>query len=142
MPSKVARRKRKNPYIHDDHPALREVVRALRSRVKKLVPSTKQTVNAWGIPTFEAPDPFCFYLVGKNHVTFGFHYGTSLEDPEGLLEGTGKNLRHVKLRGLEDLEQKGLKNLVLAAAGLKGNAPMKGMSGSRKPAKTTAKRKK
>jgi hypothetical protein len=38
-------------------------------------------------------------MVGKNHVTFGFHYGTSLDDPERLLEGTGKNLRHVKLRG-------------------------------------------
>ena len=51
---------KKSPYVRDDHPELREVARALRSFVKKTVPGTKETVNAWGIPTFEAPDPFCF----------------------------------------------------------------------------------
>ncbi len=120
---------KKNPYVHDENAALRQIVRALRSFVKRTIPGMKETVNAWGIPTFEARDPFCFYMVGKNHVTFGFHFGTSLEDPEGLLEGTGKNIRHVKLRAVEDLEQKGLKKLVQAAARLKGKAPMKGMRG-------------
>jgi hypothetical protein len=119
-------------YARDDNPALQKVVRGLRSLVKAAVPGTKVTVNSWGIPTFETKDPFCFYMVGKNHVTFGFHYGTSLADPHGLLEGTGKNIRHVKLRAVEDLEQKGLKKLVLAAAQLKGKPLMKGMSGKRK----------
>jgi len=119
-------------YVREDNPALQKVVRGLRSLVKAAVPGTKVTVNSWGIPTFESKDPFCFYMVGKNHVTFGFHYGTSLADPEGLLEGTGKNIRHVKLRAVEDLEQKGLKKLVLAAARLKGKPVMKGMSGKRK----------
>ncbi len=88
-------------------------------------------MNSWGIPTFEAKDPFCFYMAGKNHVTFGFHYGTSLDDPESLLKGTGKNLRHVKLRTVDDLEKKGLRELVLAAARLEGKPRMKGMSGKR-----------
>ena len=123
---------KKGPYVRDDNPELRNVARALRSFVKKTVPGTKETVNAWGIPTFEAPDPFCFYMAGKNHVTFGFHFGASLKDPDSLLEGTGKNIRHVKLRTVADLEQKSLRELVLAAACLKGKAPMKGMSGQRK----------
>jgi len=63
-------------------------------------------------------------------VTFGFLFGTSLPDPEGLLEGTGKNMRHVKVHTMEDLEQKGLRNLVqAAAAGLEGKARMRGMGG-------------
>jgi len=123
---------KKSPYVRDDNPELRRVVRALRSFVKKTVPGVKETVNSWGIPTFEKPDPFCFYMVGKNHVTFGFHYGTSLDDPQALLEGTGKNLRHVKLRTVEDLKRKGLRGLVQAAVRLKGKEPMKGMSGKRK----------
>jgi hypothetical protein len=102
--SKVS--KKKSPYVKDENPALQKIVRGLRSLIKKIVPETKTTVNAWGIPTFETKDPFCFYMVGKNHVTFGFHYGTSLPDPNGLLEGTGKNLRHVKLRTAEDLGRK------------------------------------
>lgn len=129
--SKMA--KKKSPYVKDDNPALQKVVRGLRSFVKAAVPGTKIKVNSWRIPTFEANDPFCFYMVGKNHVTFGFHYGTSLDDPERLLEGTGKNLRHVKLRTLEDLGKKGLKELVLAAARLEGKPRMKGMSGRKRP---------
>jgi hypothetical protein len=122
---------KKNAYARDDNPALQKVVRGLRSLVKAAVPGTAITVNSWGIPTFESKDPFCFYMVGKNHVTFGFHYGTSLDDPERLLEGTGKNLRHVKLRTVGDLDKKGLKELVLAAAQLEGKPRMKGMSGKR-----------
>jgi hypothetical protein len=133
MPAKVGMRKKgkKRARARDDNPELRKIVRGLRSFVKGIVPGVKETKNSWGIPTFLAQDPFCFYMVGKNHVTFGFHYGTSLEDPQGLLEGTGKNLRHVKLRDSEALEQKGLRNLVRAAARLKGKPPMPGMGGKR-----------
>jgi hypothetical protein len=128
MPRKNAE---KHAYVRDDNPGLQKVVQALRSFVTSAVPGTKLTVNSWGVPTFETNKPFCLYMVGKNHVTFGFHYGTSLEDPEGLLEGSGKNIRHVKLRSVEDLDKKGLKHLVLAAARLEGKQPMKGMSGKR-----------
>jgi hypothetical protein len=121
----------KNTYVRNDSPALQELVEELRGFVKAVVPGIKVTVNSWGVPTFEKNDPFCLYMVGKNHVTFGFHCGASLEDPEGLLEGTGKNLRHVKLRTLEDLQKKGLKDLVLAAVRLEGKPPLKGMSGKR-----------
>ena len=135
MKSKQAAKKPKSAYVRDENPELRKVVRELKSMVKGTVPGTKETVNSWGVPTFEAQDPFCFYMVGKNHVTFGFHFGTSLEDPQRLLEGTGKNLRHVKLRKVEDLERTGLKQLVEAAARLEGKAPMRGMSGKRTSAR-------
>ena len=129
MKAGKGRNLKKSAYVRDENPELRKVVRGLRSFVKKCVPGTNETVNAWGIPTFERKDPFCFFMMGKNHVTFGFHSGASLDDPEGLLEGTGKNIRHVKLRTLDDVEQSGLKNLVQAAARLEGKAPMRGMRG-------------
>jgi hypothetical protein len=131
MPALVGKRTKakKSPYMKDENSELGKVVRALRSFVKGIVPGAKETVNSWGIPTFEKKAPFCFYMVGKNHVTFGFHFGTSLPDPEGLLEGTGKNIRHVKLPNVEGLKQKGLRELVLAAARLKGKAPMRVISG-------------
>jgi hypothetical protein len=113
------------------NPQVEKVVRGLRGLVKKVVPGTKETVNSWGIPTFERAQPFCFYMAGKYHVTFGFHYGTSLRDPQKLLEGTGKNLRHVKLFAFEDLKQKGFRELLRQAARLKGKPTMPGMSGKR-----------
>jgi len=123
MKASRAKTAKKSAYLKDENPELRKVARALRNFVKGIVPGVKETENAWGIPTFEASNPFCFYMAGKNHVTLGFHFGTSLKDPERLLEGTGKNIRHVKLRTMADLE--GLPGLVLAAARLNGIEPLK-----------------
>lgn len=50
----------------------------------------------------------------KNGVSLGFMHGASLPDPEKLLEGTGKNLRHVKLKTLEDVARPALRNLLKA----------------------------
>jgi hypothetical protein len=126
--------KAKSKYVSDENPDLGRVVRGLKELVKQCVPGTRETVNAWGVPTFEEKNPFCFYMVGKSHVTFGFHFGTSLDDPEGLLEGTGKNIRHVKLRTVEDLGNRGLREMIVAAARME-KAPMRGMGGKRKAAR-------
>ena len=118
--------------MSEDNPELRNVLKALRSLVKKILPSTRITVNAWGIPTFESDAPFCFYMVGKKHATFGFHYGAGLADPGGLLEGTGKIMRHVKLRSVEDLKRPGLRELIVDARANQGKGQVRGMSGKKK----------
>lgn len=41
---------------------------------------------------------FCYVNAFTAHVNVGFFLGAWLEDPAGLLEGTGKRMRHVKLR--------------------------------------------
>ena len=106
---------------------LKPVVQGLRSLVKSVVPRMVETVNPWGIPTFEYHGPMCYAMVGKNHVTFGFLRGTSLPDPYHLLEGTGKNFRHVKVRSPQDLKRKGLRQLIAAAARQNRKEPMEGM---------------
>ena len=124
----MAAKKAKSMYVKDENPALRVVVAGLKKVVKELVPGTTETANAWGVPTFVAQNSFAFYMVGKRHVTFGFPFATSLPDPEGLLEGAGKNMRHVKLRSVEDLEKKGLRELIVAASRFEGGMAMPGMS--------------
>jgi len=42
--------------------------------------------------------PFGYVNVFASHVNVGFFHGASLADPARLLEGTGKCMRHVKLR--------------------------------------------
>lgn len=123
---------RNDAYLRKKDPKLREVVRGLRALVKEAVPDVTETVNPWGLPTFELNGPICYLMVGKNHVTFGFLRGTSLDDPKGLLEGTGKNLRHVKVRKKEDLSQGGLRRLVAAAARLNRETPSQWMPSRRK----------
>jgi hypothetical protein len=42
--------------------------------------------------------PFAYVNAFKAHVNVGFFQGAELPDPAGLLEGSGKNMRHVKLK--------------------------------------------
>src|SRR5262252_7419368 len=39
--------------------------------------------------------PFAYVNAFKAHVNVGFYLGATLKDPVGLLEGTGKRMRHV-----------------------------------------------
>jgi hypothetical protein len=112
-------------------PKLQEIVRELRELIQEVVPEATETVNPWGIPIFELNGPMCYFMVAKKHITFGFPRGTSLTDPKGLLEGTGKNLRHVKLRKVEDLQQDGLHELVEEAARLNRESPAPSMGRGR-----------
>jgi len=43
---------------------------------------------------------YAYIAVLGGHVNLGFYHGASLPDPAGLLEGSGKKLRHVKLRSV------------------------------------------
>ena len=49
------------------------------------------------------------------HVNVGFFLGAELADPDGLLEGTGKFMRHVKLRPGQRMNDAALRKLIQAA---------------------------
>ena len=49
------------------------------------------------------------------HVNVGFFQGASLKDPAGLLQGSGKRMRHVKLRWAEPVNDAALGALIEAA---------------------------
>jgi hypothetical protein len=59
--------------------------------------------------------PFGYVNSFKSHVNVGFFYGAALKDPAGLLEGSGKRMRHVKLRPDLELNTAILRALVDAA---------------------------
>jgi hypothetical protein len=56
--------------------------------------------------------PFGYVNVFKAHVNVGFFCGAALQDPAGLLEGTGRYMRHVKLRPGSKIESTALKALI------------------------------
>ena len=49
------------------------------------------------------------------HVNVGFFRGAEIADPEGLLEGTGKFMRHVKLRPADHVDDTALATLIETA---------------------------
>jgi len=52
------------------------------------------------------------YAKGAN---LGFNDGATLEDPKGILEGSGKRIRHIKIRKAEDLERPELRAYIRRA---------------------------
>ena len=59
--------------------------------------------------------PFAYVNTFKAHVNVGFFRGAMLDDPAGLLEGSGKRMRHVKLMPGRDSNAAALGKLVDAA---------------------------
>ena len=59
--------------------------------------------------------PFAYVNAFKAHANVGFFHGAMLADPAGLLEGTGKHMRHVKLRPGKELDDQALGDLIAAA---------------------------
>ena len=111
-------------YVVSQNPKLKPVTDAIRALVRKVVPRSREAINPWGVPVFEWNGTLCYLRVGKNHVTFGFPRGASLRDSAKLLEGTGKNLRHVKLREVADVHDANLRQLILEASVLNGKEPL------------------
>jgi hypothetical protein len=110
-------------YVAQRNPALKDVVAAVRRLVKKTVPAAAEAINPWGVPVFELNGTICFLMVGKQHVSLGFAQATSLPDPAKLLEGSGKNIRHVKLRAADQVGNPHLENLLIEAAFFNGKNP-------------------
>ena len=69
-----------------------------------------------GCPTACVGDaPFAYVAVFRAHMNVGFFYGAELDDPERLLKGTGKRMRHVKVRPGAGLNHAALRALIDAA---------------------------
>ena len=60
-------------------------------------------------------DRICYIRPLQKRVTLGFLFGRQLDDPHHLLQGTGRRMRHVKVRALEDTRNPALEELVRAA---------------------------
>jgi hypothetical protein len=66
-----------------------------------------------GYPTACVGDAaFAYVGVFRAHVNVGFFHGAELDDPRGLLEGTGKRMRHVKIKPGIDLDSPALATLI------------------------------
>ena len=59
--------------------------------------------------------PFAYVNVFRRHVNVSFFNRAARADPAGLLEGTGKNMRHVKLKPESEVDAAALDILIEAA---------------------------
>jgi hypothetical protein len=60
-------------------------------------------------------DAFVFTTTHANWVNLGFNYGSLLPDPDGVLRGEGKLIRHIRIAQATDLDAPGVRELVRAS---------------------------
>ena len=93
-----------------------EVMRNCGDDVRELLHDDQPTACV-GDAAFAYVDAF------TAHVNVGFFLGAEIADPKGLLEGTGKFMRHVKLRPERDVDTMALRTLIETAyADMKGRS--------------------
>ncbi len=85
-------------------PDQRPVAEAIRKLVLEADPDLSEAIK-WGNPTYEKQGRVCYLAATKGYVSLGFFNGAGLTDPHGRIEGTGKKMRHVKVRALSDIDQ-------------------------------------
>jgi uncharacterized protein DUF1801 len=90
---------------------IQELTLALRQLVlEEMAPCCEYIVEVYIVsilygPTHRMKDGICYIGVIKDHVNLGFIRGSQLADPQRILEGTGKQMRHIKIRNISDLER-------------------------------------
>ena len=104
----------------NNKPEARQLVGDLRALIRRLLPKAQEKIyRGWGVVDYGfGTFGRGFISIGpqKGYVNLYFMNGVDLPDPTGLLEGSGKCLRHVKIHKPEDLKNKAMQALIKVAA--------------------------
>ena len=103
-------------YLTDQRPKNRAIITALRRFVKRVQPGLTEGVK-WGNGCWIGKSaPVAYVYSDPRYVQFGFFRGSSLKDPQGLLEGKGQYVRHIKVRDAKEIDQRAFGALLKQAA--------------------------
>lgn len=98
-------------------PKVVALANAARERITTLVPHAVERLRpGWGLIGYSAPKYFAFIVPVKDGVRIGFEWGVRLDDPAGLLEGNGSQVRFVTITRAPQLRRRELARLISTAA--------------------------
>jgi hypothetical protein len=126
-------------HISDLALALREIVLEEAPHASESVYQV-YTVAIWFGFSEKMKDMFCYITTNAKHVNLGFPRGASLADPNRVLEGDGKAMRHIKFASLGDLERPFVRRYIQEA--MEQAAPGGARGTGRSVIKTSAARRK
>ena len=102
--------------------AISEAIKgAIKELVEQIAPDVQFVPKYGGEVLAPYPDDDKTFVGGifsyKDHVSLEFSKGASFDDPDGVLEGKGKNRRHLKFTAVDDVEGKGTEGFLKLALG-------------------------
>lgn len=109
---------------YDGH--VRDTAYALHEMIGEAFPQLGK-MKRWGYPGFVGNSTVCTICCHSKHVNLQLFHGGHLADPQGLLEGTGKGMRHIKLQSAADLNLEGLMNILVVAKEYDSSLPDEGL---------------
>jgi len=83
-----------------------KIVQKLINLTTHIFPEVILIIKYGGIMFFKDEQSFGGIFVYKNHISLEFTNGYLLNDPQKLLEGSGKYRRHIKFKKLQEIENK------------------------------------
>src|SRR5215472_14265110 len=102
-------------WLNEQPPDLGAIARTWFQRMRACGDDVRELMHD-GCPVACVADaPFGYVNVFRWHVNVGFFLGADLKDPANLLEGSGRRMRHVKLRPGDDINAAALNALIDAA---------------------------
>ena len=111
----VKRDRRVAHWLTDGPIELKSIAQRWFARVSQCGDDVRELLHD-GCPVACVEDAaFAYVNTFKSHVNVGFFCGASLEDPKGLLEGSGKRMRHVKVTPDREPDATALAELIDAA---------------------------
>jgi len=102
-------------WLREGHPELCKIAREWFTEMRQCGEDVLELIHD-GCPVACVEDaPFAYVDSFESHVNVGFFNGARLDDPAGMLEGSGKRMRHVKLRLGQKVNAAALRQLIDAA---------------------------
>jgi len=101
--------------------ALEPIARKLREIILDDFPEAVEVVRlgdgaaSYGIGRKKMSESHVYVMPQAEYVNLGFWHGVGLADPEGLLQGTGKKMRHIKVRSVDHAISPAVRSLIAAA---------------------------
>ena len=96
-------------YINKQKNPQKEICIYLRNLIHKTIPDVKEEMR-WGVPVFAGGK---FYIGSfKNSVNLGFSINGLNDREVALFEGTGKTMRHIKIKSLQIIDEEKLIKLI------------------------------
>lgn len=115
LPSAQRRNPAVEAWFFDIADPFRLIVRPWFERMRECGPDVRELIHD-GCPTATVGDAaFAYVGAYKAHANIGFFHGAALSDPAGLLQGTGKRMRHLQLRIGAAVNEGAVADLITAA---------------------------
>jgi hypothetical protein len=103
-------------YIENYPDDIQSMIASLRETILNSSPELAEEYT-WSMPNYSYKGLVCYLQASKKHVNLGFQKGNELaeEDISHLLQGTGKAMRHIRIKKIEDINPEAFTSLICAA---------------------------